>query len=151
MFDLSALNRAFWLFAFPIMGYADEAVKVVTPSSAGFGGMLAQMVLVLALVLGLLLVLAWVLRRAGLAQGAANGHLRVLGAISVGPKERVLLIQAGQEQLVIGVTAVEVTLLHLLAEPVDVSTPNVTDETRLMGGFAQKLQLALQRRQKVDS
>lgn len=127
---------------------AQDVEKTASPA-VGFSGMLAQMVFVLALVLGLLLAIAWVLRRAGLVQGAVNGHLKVLGGISVGPRERVLLIQAGQEQLVIGVTAAEVSLLHLLSEPVDVSeSPDTNGLLGITDSFAQKLQHALQRRQK---
>jgi flagellar protein FliO/FliZ len=127
---------------------AQDIEKVAAPS-VGFSGMLTQMVLVLVLVLGLLLAIAWVLRRAGLVQGSVNGHLKVLGGVSVGPRERVLLIQVGQEQLVIGVTAAEVSLLHLLSEPVDVSgCAEVRSFTAITDSFAQKLQNALQRRQK---
>ncbi len=133
---------------FSFSSFAQEAEKATSPTS-GFGGMLAQMVLVLALVLGLLLALAWVLRRAGLVQGAANGHLKILGAVSVGTRERVMLIQVGQEQLVVGVTAAEISLLHLLAEPIDVTTPNVpSPDISPSEGFAQRLQQALVRRQK---
>jgi len=132
----------------PVTLFAQEVEKTTSPAS-GFGSMLAQMVLVLALVLGLLLAIAWVLRRAGLVQGAANGHLKVLGAVSVGARERVMLIQVGQEQLVVGVTAAEISFLHLLAEPIDVSSPNApTLDTPVGEGFAQRLQQALMRRQK---
>lgn len=134
---------------FPLACFAQEVEKAASPAPAsGFGGMLAQMVLVLLLVLGLLLALAWVLRRAGLVQGAANGHLKVLGAVSVGARERVMLVQVGQEQLVIGVTAAEISLLHLLAEPIDVSAASETSPvSSVTEGFAQRLQQALTRRQ----
>lgn len=136
------------LVSLSALALAQETEKAAAPA-AGFSGMLAQMVLVLALVLGLLLAIAWVLRRAGLVQGAVNGQLKVLGGVSVGPRERVLLIQAGQEQLVIGVTAAEVSLLHLLSEPVDVSDVVTPNNVASFGeSFAQKLQQALQRRQK---
>ena len=140
----------FYLISFTSL--AQESEKVGAPA-AGFGGMLVQMILVLMLVLGLLLAIAWVLRRAGLTQGAANGHLKILGGVSVGSRERVLLIQVGQEQLVIGVTAAEISLLHLLAEPVDViSGVNTIENSSLGQSFAQKLQQVVQqRRQKGTS
>jgi flagellar protein FliO/FliZ len=133
----------------PVSLFAQEVEKATVSSTSGFGSMLAQMVFVLALVLGLLLALVWVLRRAGLVQGAANGHLKILGAVSVGARERVMLIQVGQEQLVVGVTAAEVSLLHLLAEPIDVTEPSVApSDISINEGFAQRLQQALIRRQK---
>lgn len=133
----------------PVSLFAQEVEKATVSSTSGFGSMLAQMVFVLALVLGLLLALVWALRRAGLVQGAANGHLKILGAVSVGARERVMLIQVGQEQLVVGVTAAEVSLLHLLAEPIDVTEPSVApSDISINEGFAQRLQQALIRRQK---
>lgn len=127
----------------PLSSIADSGDKTVA-ASAGVGSMLGQMLLVLVLVLSLLLALAWILKRAGIAQGAMNGQLKVIGAVSVGQREKVVLVQVGQEQLVIGVTAGEISLLHLLAEPIDVGTGSV--ETTETSSFATKLQQALKRR-----
>lgn len=123
---------------------ADPIATPATSSTPTMGGTLLQMGVVLLLVIGLLLGLAWLLRRAGIAQGTANGQLRVIGAVSVGQRERVVLVQVGQEQLVLGVTAAEVNLLHLLPEPIDVMA---TTENASVGiGFAQRLQQAIQNR-----
>ena len=126
---------------------ASEAGEKTLAVSNGFSGMLGQMVLVLLLVILLLMGLAWVLKRAGVTQGALNGQLSVLGAVSVGQREKVVLIQAGQEQLLVGVTANEITLLHLLSEPIEVDK-STTDSTRtgLSESFAQTLAQAIAKR-----
>lgn len=137
-----------FLSFYPSLLLADTVEKQTTLPT--MSGMLAQMVFVLLVVVGLLLGLAWMLRRSGLVQGAANGQMRVLGALSVGARERVVLVQVGQEQLVLGVTAAEISLLHLLAEPIDV---NATDDKQPLmgGGFSQRFQQALKRRQQEST
>lgn len=133
---------------YPTLLFADTVEKQNTLPT--MSGMLAQMVFVLLLVVGLLLGLAWMLRRAGLVQGAANGQMKVLGALSVGARERVVLVQVGQEQLVLGVTAAEISLLHLLAEPIDVSA-TADGQSLITASFSQRLQQALKRRQQESA
>jgi len=136
------------VFGLASVAFAEDAAEktVAVTSTATFGGALAQMLLVLFLILALLLSIAWLLRRAGLMQASMQGQLRVLGSVAVGPREKVVLVQVGQEQLVLGVTASEINLLHLLAEPIDIVDAPTTSVT---GGFAERLQQALQKRQEA--
>jgi flagellar protein FliO/FliZ len=119
-----------------------ETQPIGSPSTSilGTGG---QVLLVLGLVIALLFLLTWFLKRSGLAHQAANGHLKVLGGVSVGPRERVLLLQVGQEQILVGVTSAEITLLHMLSHPVNVDE---LKQESLTSGFAQQLQAVIRRR-----
>ncbi|UCG18102.1 MAG: flagellar biosynthetic protein FliO [Thiotrichales bacterium] len=140
------------LLTLPWVAIAGEAGEKTLAVSTGFGSMLGQMVAVLLLVIVLLMGLAWVLKRAGVNQGVLNGQLAVLGAVSVGQREKVVLIQAGQEQLLVGVTANEISLLHLLSEPIVVDGHPVHKTTSaLSDSFAQKLNQAITRRQAKDT
>jgi len=91
------------------------------PSTPGVGGALVGLVLVLGLILGL----AWLLKRVpGLQTGARpSDSLRIVSMLSVGAKERVMVIEVGKEQLLIGVTAGGITALHALPEPLAVAPP----------------------------
>jgi len=148
-FSLSLLALLLFL---PLVSNAGEASEKTLAVSTGFGSMLGQMVGVLLFVILLLMGLAWLLKRAGVTQGALNGQLAVLGAVSVGQREKVVLIQAGQEQLLVGVTANEITLLHLLSEPIEV---DMNHANKLSSGvtdtFAQKLTQAVSRRQSREA
>lgn len=138
----------FWLASLPWLAHATEAGEKTVAVTTGFGTMLGQMVAVLLLVIALLVGLAWVLKRTGVHQGALNGQLAVLGAVSVGQREKVVLIQAGQEQLLVGVTANEISLLHLLSQPIDVDNNHSQNPSSALGeSFAQKLNQAMSRRQ----
>ena len=89
------------------------------PSSPGLAGAFFALLLVLGLILGL----AWLLkRRPGAGLGIRpSEQLRVVSMLSVGAKERVMVIEVGKEQLLIGVTAGGITALHTLPEPLVVA------------------------------
>jgi flagellar protein FliO/FliZ len=103
---------------FPVLLAAAAPAQKIgqhAPSSPGIGGALVGLILVLGLILGL----AWLLKRlpgAGLGI-RPNEQLRVVSMLSVGTKERVMVIEVGKEQLLIGVTAGGITALHALPEP----------------------------------
>jgi flagellar protein FliO/FliZ len=61
------------------------------------------MVLSLVLVLGLLAAAAWVVRRAGLAPRAGGGALRIVSQLALGPRERLVLVEAGDRWFLLGV------------------------------------------------
>jgi flagellar protein FliO/FliZ len=69
-------------------------------------GNLSSVALSLALVVGFIFAAAYVARRtpfAALARGK-NGPLKVVAALPLGPKERLLLVEARGEQLLIAVS-----------------------------------------------
>jgi flagellar protein FliO/FliZ len=92
------------------------------PTSATGG--LAQVTFSLLLVLGVIFAAAWGLKRLrGVGQRGAS-TLRVIANLSLGPKERAVLIQVGQQQLLVGVAPGQVTTLHVLTENVATEEPS---------------------------
>lgn len=77
----------------------------------------AQLAVGLALVVTLIAVLAWVLRRLGGVPAAGRGPLQVLGGLSVGARERVVLLRVGDRQLLLGVAPGRVQTLQVLEPP----------------------------------
>jgi flagellar protein FliO/FliZ len=71
------------------------------------------------LVLGLIVAIAWVLKRSARFQTAAGGGLRILGGLSMGTRERVVLLQVGETQLLVGVAPGRVQTLHVLDKPLE--------------------------------
>lgn len=74
----------------------------------------AQMVLGLAFVLGLIVLASWLLRRFGAGPAAAGSLVRVVTAASVGPRERVVLVEIADTWLVLGVAPGRINALHEL-------------------------------------
>lgn len=77
-------------------------------------GSIGQMVFGLAVVIGLLLASLWFLKRLSATRGAIAG-LKVLGAVPVGTRERVVLVEIAGKVLVLGVTPSNVCTLHTFA------------------------------------
>ena len=101
---------------------------------------LLQVLLALVLVLLLIVGMAWLMRRIGGLTQVGGGVVRVLGGVPVGQRERVVLIQVGSRQLLLGVAPGRVQTLHVLDEPISVSTSTSDNES-----FAERLSTALKR------
>jgi flagellar protein FliO/FliZ len=98
---------------------AVTAPAVAPASTAGaIGGSLLALIAVIALIL----MLAWLLRRLPGAAMGSHGGMKVVASLAVGMKERVMVVQVGEQQLAIGVTAQQVTLLKTLDTPLPVDT-----------------------------
>jgi len=78
-------------------------------------GSLTEVLVSLAVVLAVIFVVAAIIRRMrGFTAGAA-ARIRVLGELSLGPKERAVLIDTGSVQMLIGVAPGRVSTLHVFA------------------------------------
>ena len=85
---------------------ADKSKEKVIASLAsepvGLGSYL-QMFLGLFLVVGLIFGMAWFMRRLSGVNSVAAGNLKVLGGISIGQRERVVVVEARGTQKKVGV------------------------------------------------
>ncbi|WP_414705915.1 flagellar biosynthetic protein FliO [Pseudomonas sp.] len=104
---------------------AEPAVQAAAPQvvgslPVGMGGQLMQLLFGLLLVIGLIFALAWTMRRVQ-RSGPGNAQLiELLGSRALGPRDRLVLVQVGNEQILLGVTPGRITPLHVLKEPVQV-------------------------------
>jgi len=100
---------------------AEPAAGVASPlASEPVGvGNYVQMVLGLILVIGLIIGLAWLTRRMGNFRGGVAGSLKLLGGLSLGQRERVVLLQVGETQLLLGVAPGRINTLHVLDKPLE--------------------------------
>jgi flagellar protein FliO/FliZ len=129
------------VLAMPFSALAAETVATATTAvapavSSGVAGQLTQLVFGLLLVLGLIFFLAWLLRRVQQAGPAGKGQvIELIGSRALGPRDRLMLVQVGNEQILLGLSPGTITALHVLKEPVQVpsGTEKATPE------FAQRL------------
>jgi flagellar protein FliO/FliZ len=114
----------FTLLAFagewPLLACAvPQASQTLAASEPGGGGL--QVIFGLLLVALLLAATLYLLKR--LAAPRATGVLlRVISAISLGPRERVVIVEAGETWLVLGVAPGQVNKLHELPRQTMVET-----------------------------
>jgi flagellar protein FliO/FliZ len=115
------------------LGLCPQFVLAAKPGEAVGAGSIVQLVFGLLVVLAAIALGAFLLRRLGKFSGPAGGALRILGGVSLGARERVVLMQVGDQQLLLGVAPGRVQTLHVLARPVAVDSPTLAPAA---GGFA---------------
>ena len=116
------------LLALPFSVLAVEPVATTAAAAAplagsGIGGQLTQLVLGLLLVLGLIFALAWLLRRVQHAGPRQGQMIELISSRALGARDRLVLVQVGNEQILLGLTPGRITPLHVLKEPVSVPGP----------------------------
>ncbi|MBK5962705.1 flagellar biosynthetic protein FliO [Thiocystis minor] len=90
-------------------------------SAQAASGYLAQLVGGLVLVILTILVLAWILRRLPGMTGQGQQIIEILAVRAVGTRERLMLVQVGEEQILVGLTPTGMRHLHTLRTPVVVA------------------------------
>ncbi|AEG10716.1 flagellar biosynthetic protein FliO [Shewanella baltica OS183] len=102
------------------------AAKMAEPSQVAT---LASMLGGLILVLLLIFALAYLLRRFNLVP-TANGVLKTIAVTSLGQKERLVLVQVGEQQYLLGVSSQQVSLIDKLAEPIHIDSDSFASRLR---------------------
>lgn len=138
MMKTRRLISSLWLLSSPL--YAAEQTGARTLSESPLSAMsLLQTILGLVLVLGCIVLVAWLLKRTNSFHTAANGKMRVIAGLPLGTRERAVLVQIGDEQLLLGVTPQQVNLLYKLDTPLPADSSDRSD-------FAGKLRQIMQQR-----
>lgn len=84
------------------------------PPPAVSSGSIVQIIFSLLLVLAAVLLVAWLLKRLNVVRQGAERRLKVLGGISVGQRERIVLVEIEDTWLVVGVGPGQIRTLHTL-------------------------------------
>lgn len=109
------------------------------PSPLG-GGVLLETAGGLVLILVLIFALGWLLRRYGRLPMSSKGEIAILGGVSLGPRERAVILRVGATRLLVGVAPGRVQTLHVL------DAEEAAGESA--GRFAPQLESALAEREK---
>jgi flagellar protein FliO/FliZ len=99
-------------------------------------GQLAQTALALLVVIAVILALSWLARRVQGLRAGQGGALKVRAALSLGARERMVWVQAGETHLLVGVAPGRVQTLHVF------DTPPQIDDAQAAPSFAELLQKA---------
>ena len=80
-----------------------------------FGGLVA--------VIAVFVAALWLLKRFQPGMRASSGPMRVLSTLHLAPREKLLLVQVGEQQLLLGSSAQGLACLHVLPEPINLQPP----------------------------
>ena len=98
------------------------------------------------MIVALILLLAWAARRfSGLTQ-LGGQDMKVLGALPLSHRERAVLVQVGDKQMLLGVAPGNVSMLHVF-EPGELQRSEFNASKEGESGFRSVLQQALNRKQ----
>ena len=115
-----------------------EAAPVPGVSS----GTIIQTFIALAIVVGLLLGTAWFSRKVAGGKGFGQGGMKTLGGITLGPRERIVLVEVGDTWLVIGIVPGQIRTLHTMPKG---SAPSFPGEEGTEPPFATWLKQVMDR------
>lgn len=115
-----------------------ETARTLSQSPVSAASLL-QTLLGLILVLVCIALVAWLLKRSNSFHTAASGKMKVIAGLPLGTRERAVLVQIGDEQILLGVTPQQINLLYKLDTPLEVEQQN-------SGDFASKLRQIMQQR-----
>lgn len=102
------------------------------------GGELLGMGISMAIVVAAILLLGWIYSRSRLAGSGASDVINVVASRALGPKERLLVVEVADQQLLIGMTSTAVQTLHVFDNPVEIAA-----QPAVGGGFSNRLKAAM--------
>ena len=92
------------------------AQSAAVPDTPGIpGGAMLQMLLGLALIIGLLFLGAYLLRRLNGGKSFGNtGPMRIVGGLMISPRERIVLLEVNETWVIVGIVPGQIKTLHTL-------------------------------------
>ncbi len=106
--------------------WAEEAKPIVVDTSNSL-----RVILALAIVLATIVLLAWTLNKATKGKLGGSGILKIVGGVSVGTRERVVVLEIQDRYLVVGVSPGRISAIADLPQlPASIDNP-VTDQPTL--------------------
>ena len=124
-----------------VVAAAEQSNKLSPVGMAGevmSDGLLMQSVTGLVIVLASVVGLAWMMRRLGRLQSSAGGALKMIDGMALSTRERIVLVQVGDTQILLGVAPGRVEAVHVLDKPVPVKKGE-----EMTGNFAMRLREVL--------
>lgn len=103
----------FSLFTYTLL--SAEAFAQATPPIES-GNYILTVIFSLIAVLILIFGAAIILKKLTQSKGIANGLLKVVGGVSLGNRERLVIVEINDEKILLGVTSNEITLIKEITE-----------------------------------
>ncbi|MCK0715680.1 flagellar biosynthetic protein FliO [Chromohalobacter sarecensis] len=122
----------------------EAAVSLDSGGDAAIGmAWVGKTTLSLALIVAIILLCAWLLRRLTPGRLRASQHVKVVSNTAIGQRERVTVVEIDGRWLVLGVGGNQVTLLKDMPAAEASDAPTTESPAPLSGSFAQRFRQAL--------
>ncbi|TCS39177.1 flagellar protein FliO/FliZ [Paucimonas lemoignei] len=102
---------------------AQTAATAAPQSAAASASGFFQVLMGLVIVLGLLAAIAWMLKRFNISRLTGNAPVKIVGGVSVGNRERVVVVEVAGQWIVVGVAPGQVNALSTMPRPENAPSP----------------------------
>ena len=109
-------------------------------------GSLVQTIFALVLVLALLAALAWAAKRYGPRVAGNSANLRMIGALNIGGRERIMVIEVGDQWIVVGASPGRVNALATMPKGDAAANATLAGHTPSASNFADWLKQTIDKR-----
>ena len=113
--------------------------KDTASTNVGPSGGVADVFMGLSAILGLIVLLAWAAKRLNINNMSQGTALKLQSVLSLGAKEKIVIVEADGHKLLLGVTPNNITLLRQLENKESLQI----DEVPMTGTFAKQIKKAL--------
>lgn len=137
---MKMLLLSLWLLPASLLAEQDGTTKSATatiePMSSSY---LLKLTGGLILVVVVIFALAWLIKKMNLAPQSQTGLIKLVAGLNLGARERVVLLEVGGEQILVGLCPGRMDKLHTLTTPVDTDALTVDSTQTVQSKFAQLL------------
>jgi flagellar protein FliO/FliZ len=117
-----------FLLLLPLAAQAQQPAAVPAPQ----GPSLLPLVLALVFVLALIPAAVWLLKRMGAGTATSAAGLRVVAQLPLGTRERLVVVEAGERWLLLGVTAASINRVGTLPKGALPAAPTAANFASLL-------------------
>lgn len=114
--QIAALLASVFFSLSPVWA-AEGPRPAYTPPPAVSSGSIVQIIFSLLLVLAAIVLVAWLLKRMNMTQMGSGSLLKVVSSVSIGQRERIVLVEVNDTWLMVGVCPGQIRTLHTLQKP----------------------------------
>jgi len=133
---MKILTNSLLIFFYSSFAYAVD-IELKPGKQTIFSEHLLNWSLSLIIVLGLFFLALWLMKKTGVLATPDKQVIKVVGGLSLGVREKLVLVQVGDKQLLLGVTPGRINNLLVLDADQPLISESVEEQTS--GDFASKL------------
>lgn len=93
----------------------------------------------LILVVAVIFLVAWFVKKMNLTPQHHSGLIKVIAGLNVGSRERIMLLEIGEEQILVGLCPGRIEKLHTLATPLNTDPVESNSSSSIQSKFSQLL------------
>lgn len=113
-----------------------NSAATATPLAPTSGAFMLQLLSGLVMVLITIVVLAWLLKKVNRLPNKGQDAMEIVATLSLGPRERLIIVRSGNLKLLLGVAPGHIATLHVLAGEDAAHTPPPSRFAALMADAA---------------